>query len=209
MVEEMRTLVLGIGNLLWADEGFGVRALQALHSRYSFPESVQLVDGGTQGLYLLPWVQAANRMIVFDAVDFGREPGTLVVLRDAEIPAYVGVNKMSLHQSSFEEVLSLAMLSGHYPRDSVLIGVQPRELADFGGSLRPEVSARVDDAIQCALEALAAWGTPGTPRTAPADEIVTPGALDRPAYESGRPDEDAASRVGDGRFLALRAGRPS
>ena len=95
------TLVLGIGNVLWADEGFGVRAVAALNEGWSFPEGVTLMDGGTQGLYLLPLVQSARRMLVFDAIDYGLEPGTLQVIRDEDIPSYLGIGKMSLHQSSF------------------------------------------------------------------------------------------------------------
>ena len=64
----MDILVLGIGNVLWADEGFGVRAVAALNGGWRFPESVTLMDGGTQGLYLLPHVQAARRLLVFFTV---------------------------------------------------------------------------------------------------------------------------------------------
>ena len=85
------TLVLGIGNVLWADEGFGVRAVAALNEGWSFPESVTLMDGGTLGLYLLPYVQEARRILVFDAIDYGLAPGTLQVVRDGDIPAYLGV----------------------------------------------------------------------------------------------------------------------
>ncbi len=63
-------LVLGVGNLLWADEGFGVRAVEALHQRYELPPQVSLVDGGTQGLYLLDHVCAADKVLVFDAIDY-------------------------------------------------------------------------------------------------------------------------------------------
>ena len=62
-------VVLGIGNLLWADEGFGVRCIEALQRRYEFADHVSLMDGGTQGLYLLPYVEDARRLLVFDAVD--------------------------------------------------------------------------------------------------------------------------------------------
>jgi hydrogenase maturation protease len=44
-----KILVLGIGNILWADEGFGVRAVEQFHARYRLPENVSLLDGGTQG----------------------------------------------------------------------------------------------------------------------------------------------------------------
>src|SRR5574343_125316 len=72
-----RILVLGIGNILWADEGFGVRCVEALNAGWQFPPQVTLMDGGTQGLYLLPYVQEADCLLVFDAVDYGDEPGKL------------------------------------------------------------------------------------------------------------------------------------
>ena len=50
------TLVLGIGNVLWADEGFGIRAAEAFNTRYILPPQVRVMDGGTQGIFLLPWV---------------------------------------------------------------------------------------------------------------------------------------------------------
>ncbi len=197
------TLVLGIGNVLWADEGFGVRAVAALHSGWSFPESVALMDGGTQGLYLLPHVQAARRLLVFDCVDYGLEPGTLHVLRDDDIPRYLGVGKMSLHQSSFQEVLSLAQLSGQSPREAVLVGVQPAVLMDYGGSLSEVVRDRLPEALEAGLAALAAWGVAGVARAGPARALMD-ASLDLGAYEDGRPDRDAACRLGDARFLAIR-----
>jgi len=71
-MSEKRILILGIGNLLWADEGFGVRCVELLNERYRFPDHVRLLDGGTQGLYLVPHVQEADVLLVFDAVDFWR-----------------------------------------------------------------------------------------------------------------------------------------
>ena len=50
-----QVLILGIGNVLWADEGFGVRCVETLADQWSFPDNVKLLDGGTQGLYLLPF----------------------------------------------------------------------------------------------------------------------------------------------------------
>ena len=74
-------LVLGIGNILWADEGFGVRAVEAFHRRYELPDDVVLLDGGTQGLYLVQHVvQEADDLLVFDAIDYGLPPGTLNVV---------------------------------------------------------------------------------------------------------------------------------
>lgn len=199
-------VVLGIGNVLWADEGFGVRAVEALHERYRFSPEVRLIDGGTQGLYLLQEVTGARDLIVFDAVDFGLAPGTLHVLEDGDVPAW-GAVKMSMHQSSFHEVLALAKLSGRFPEKLVLIGVQPAELADFGGSLSAPVRARLNEAVEIAAARLASWGLAGARReTALADaERLNAPSVALGVYESGRPSPEQACRFGDERFLALRA----
>lgn len=199
-----RVLVLGIGNVLWADEGFGVRAVEAFHERHEVPEDVSIVDGGTQGLLLLDMVCDADRVLVFDAIDFGLPPGALQVLRDEEVPAWAG-SKVSLHQASFQEVLALARLRGRTPRAITLIGVQPAVLADFGGSLSAAVRPRVDEAVGLAVAELAAWGRHCVARTTRPAERLNDAALALDAYESGRPTPDAACRTGDGRFLAIRA----
>lgn len=200
-------LVLGIGNVLWADEGFGVRAVEALNARYRFDDRVSLVDGGTQGLYLLDHVKTAERVLVLDAIDFGLAPGTLRVFRDGEVPAW-GAAKASMHQVGFQEVLALARLAGRYPCALALIGVQPAVLADFGGSLSPLVAAQLDAAVAAAAAILAEWGAPGEPRTADAAAPLGPDAVRMHAYEAGRPPADAACRIGDARFLNQRyAGR--
>lgn len=193
-------LVLGIGNVLWADEGFGVRAVQALHRGWQTPPEVSLVDGGTQGLYLLDAVCEAGRVIVLDAIDFALPPGTLKVFRDAEVPVWSDT-VMSLHQASFQELLSLARLRNRFPDRITLIGVQPAVLDDLGGSLSPLVRARVDEAVELAVAELAAWGVAAVPRTAPPEDLLSADALDLHRYEGERPSAADACRVGDARFL--------
>jgi len=195
-------LVLGIGNVLWADEGFGVRAVESLHAAFEFPAAVCLQDGGTLGLALYEQVASARRVLVFDAIDFGLAPGTLRVLRDDEVPAW-GRTRLSPHQTGFNDVLALAQLNGRAPLSVVAIGVQPVELADFGGSLRGPVRARLPEAVALAAQELAGWGYPGTPRPPGARvEPLNAASLALEAYEAGRPSADEACRVGDPRFLA-------
>jgi hydrogenase maturation protease len=155
---EPRVLLLGIGNLLWADEGFGVRCIEAMASRYRFGPNVTLLDGGTQGLYLVDQVRTTDVLVVFDAVDYGLVPGTLKRVEGDKVPQFLGTKKMSLHQTGFQEVLALANLLGDAPSQLLLIGVQPVELEDFGGSLRPEVKAALYPAIELALNYLAELG---------------------------------------------------
>ncbi len=159
-------LVLGIGNVLWADDGFGVRAIEALQRRYRFPDHVTLMDGGTQGFYLMRHIQAADILVIFDAVDYGLPPGTLKQIEGEEIPKILGARKMSLHQTGFQEVLALAGMLGDYPGHLLLIGVQPVELEDFGGGLRPAVKRQIEPAIGMALDYLERLGIKPLPRRA-------------------------------------------
>jgi hydrogenase maturation protease len=197
-----RILILGIGNLLWADEGFGVRCAETLDARYVFPETVTVMDGGTQGLYLLPYLEDHDALIVFDAVDYGLEPGTIKVVRGGDVPAFLGAKKMSLHQTGFQDVLATAALMGYAPDPLLLIGVQPVELEDYGGGLRPLTASRVDAAIDIALEDLrTVFGIVPEPR-ADVSAGLTHRSIAREDYETGRPSAEDACRVGDPRFLA-------
>jgi hydrogenase maturation protease len=183
------TLILGIGNVLWADEGFGIRAAEALNAGYAMPAGVRLMDGGTQGMFLLPWVRDATRLLIFDAIDFGLDPGELRVILEADVPSYMGAKKVSMHQTGFQEVLAAAQLLGGNPRQLALVGVQPEELDDYGGSLRPRIKSRIPDALERALEVLAGWGIEAQRRTRPLEsaELTGPGELGMDAYELGRP----------------------
>ncbi|WP_425101323.1 HyaD/HybD family hydrogenase maturation endopeptidase [Tropicibacter sp. S64] len=195
-----KALILGIGNVLWADEGFGVRCIERLAERYSFDDTVTLLDGGTQGLYLLPFLEEADVLLVFDAVDYGLEPGTMKIVENDEVPRFMGAKKMSLHQTGFQDVIATAQLMGYCPETLILIGCQPEELEDYGGGLRDVVAAQVDPAIEIALDKLAALGIharDGQGDTA----LLADKSILRGAYEAGRPSEDEACRTGDARFF--------
>lgn len=172
----MDTLVLGIGNRLWADEGFGVRAVEQLHQGYEFPARVKVLDGGTQGLYLLPHVQHASHLLIFDAIDYGLCPGTLKVVRDAEVPQFLGAKAMSLHQVGFQDTLAAARLTRREPRHLTLIGVQPLRIDDFGSGLTAEIQAAIQPALALGLAQLAAWGVAGQAR-ANAEDALSPAAV--------------------------------
>lgn len=165
--QDDRILVLGIGNILWADEGFGVRAVEEFHRRYAVPDNVSILDGGTQGLYLVNYLEEADRLIVFDAIDYGLEPGQLKLVRDDEVPRFTGAKKMSLHQTGFQEVISAADLLGRCPKHLVLIGCQPLDLEDWGGPLTLPVRDQIAPAINLACAILAEWGVTVSQRAEP------------------------------------------
>jgi len=196
----MRILVLGIGNILWADEGFGVRVVETLDRAFAFPDGVTLLDGGTQGLYLLPYLEEADGVVIVDAVDYGLPPGTLHILADDEVPAVLAARKVSLHQTGFQEILGLLALRGMTPARIVLVGVQPELLDDYGGGLTDTVAARIAPAAAKVLEILKdEFGVVSAPR-AGGSELVT-AAVARDPYESQRPSAEAACRIGDPRVL--------
>lgn len=198
-------LILGIGNLLWADEGFGVRCVEHIDDNYKFDDSVEVVDGGTQGLYLLPFIENAKRLIVFDAVDYGKKPGEFVVAENDEVPRFMGAKKISLHQTGFQEVIFAAQFKDVLPQNMVLIGVQAQELEDYGGSLRPLIKSKIPSAVAIALKYLEQWNIKyqvQNSQTPIANSArVNSEVLKLDVYEQERPSADSACRVGDNRFL--------
>ena len=193
-------LIMGIGNVLWADEGFGVRCVEHLAEHWKLPDGVTLLDGGTQGLYLLPFLEDADTLIVFDAVDYGLVPGTLKVVEDDEVPRFMGAKKMSLHQTGFQDVIATAQLMGYRPEHLLLIGCQPEELEDYGGGVRDVVSAQIESAVHVALTRLAQMGLVAQPGKTSNDLLADPSIM-QGAYEEGRPSEEDACRTGDARFF--------
>jgi len=201
MAEVKQVLVLGIGNVLWADEGFGVRVVERLRQQYRWPDNVTVMDGGTQGLNLLQYVQAADVLVVLDAIDYGLAPGTLKSVRDADVPSYLGAKKMSLHQTGFQEVLLTAEMLNDAPQHILLVGVQPEELEDYGGSLRPIVKAQIDPAIEQVLAYLKSLAIEPHALTDAGERQ----ALDLERYELERPSSDLALRKGDPRVVLNEA----
>jgi hydrogenase maturation protease len=149
-------LVLGIGNLVMSDDGIGVRVVQQLAERYRFPAGVRILDGGTLGLDLLPQLEGVERLLVVDAVETGREPGSLIRLSGEDVPIVLET-KVSPHQMGLKDLLAVAMLQGFDPIEMVLLGVQP-ELIEMGVELSPPVAAQQEALVGKVLAELTEWG---------------------------------------------------
>jgi hydrogenase maturation protease len=163
-----RTLVLGLGNILMRDEGLGVRAVERLLERCDFPPEVEVLDGGTLGLNLLPYVEDADRLLVLDAIDVGAEAGTIDRLEGGEVPAFVSV-KVSPHQMGLADLLAASRLRGRFPAELVLWGVQPAVI-EVGLELSPVVAAQIDTLVERVLAELSQWGIEWTSRLDPEKE---------------------------------------
>ncbi len=151
-VSGMKVLVLGIGNLVMADDGIGVRVVQKLQQCYRFPQNVTIMDGGTLGLDLLPALEGTTHLIVVDAVETGREPGTMVRLAGEELPIALET-KLSPHQMGLKDLLAVARLMGHEPGSMVLVGIQPGSI-EMDEHLTDSVSAQLDVMVSNVLNEL-------------------------------------------------------
>jgi hydrogenase maturation protease len=149
-------VVLGLGNILMADDGIGLAALARLQDDWFIPPEVDLVDGGTWGMNLLPIIERADQLLVLDAIDTGAPPGTLAELRDMEVPRLLAT-KLSPHQIDLREVLALAQLRGTLPRELVAIGLQPQRI-EMSTQLSPVVEDRMSDLVEAAARVLSGWG---------------------------------------------------
>lgn len=149
------TLVIGCGNLLGADDGVGLVALDQLRA-WDLPPEVELEDGGTWGLNLLPVIERCERLLLLDAIAAGERPGTLIALERDAIPRFL-TTKLSPHQIDLREVLAIAELRGTLPAETVVLGIQPARL-EMSTALSPAVAERVDDLVQLATHWLEHWG---------------------------------------------------
>jgi hydrogenase maturation protease len=151
-----RTLVIGLGNPLMGDDGFGLAVLGELRERWRMPREVELVDGGTWGMRLLPLMDEAERVLFLDAVDRGASPGTVFVLHGDELPRALCL-KLSPHQIDLREVLAVAAFRGSMPGTLAAIGAQPAEI-ELRDGLSATLASRVDDVASLAVETLESWG---------------------------------------------------
>jgi hydrogenase maturation protease len=150
-----RTVVIGLGNPLMGDDGIGLAALQAMREWDITPE-VELVDGGTWGMQLLPAIEDAGRLLFLDAIDTGVAAGDLVVLGREELPRFLDT-KVSPHQIDLRDALALAEFRGRLARDTVAIGIQPANVS-LGTELSPAAGAAMVTMLVAARQQLEAWG---------------------------------------------------
>ncbi|MGG3470176.1 HyaD/HybD family hydrogenase maturation endopeptidase [Neobacillus pocheonensis] len=146
--------ILGIGNTLFSDEGVGIHLLPLLEVELKSYENVEIIEGLTDGMRLLGPVEEAENLIIIDAINAGKEGGTIISLVGDEIPAYFGV-KMSIHQLGFQEVLFAAKMRERYPKQIVMFGMQPTslelgvELTETNQSKLGELAKVVVDQVNC------------------------------------------------------------
>jgi hydrogenase maturation protease len=149
-------LVLGLGNLLCGDDGAGVAAVELLRQTYEAPPGVSVLDGGTLGLSLLPYVEDASDAILVDAIRADAPPGAAVRLEGSDVPL-AARERLSVHQVGVADLLGGAHLVGRLPDRLLLLGVVPETLElRFGRSA--SVEAALPDLVERIVTEAEAWG---------------------------------------------------
>ncbi len=151
-------LVLGVGNELFTDEGLGCVAAREIEQLQL--EGVDVRDGSTLGIALLPELAGRSAVLILDAIT--REdalPGELVVLHGEQVPANRQLT-VSAHQIGVSQALAAAELAGCRPARLAAVGMVPVDLTT-GWGLSPAVATQLPEMVSRAREILRGWGVPG------------------------------------------------
>ncbi len=173
---DKRTLIVGIGNYIMTDDAAGIHAVEALRNAYQFPDGVELIDGGTKGIELLPYLEDADRMMLIDAVDMNDEPGTIKVIEEDKLKALMDL-KFSVHQIGIPDMLFALEFKGIKPPEMCLVGIQPKSL-EMNTEMSEPINAAFGSLLDAIIERLAQWEINPTERdnvTAKEDYRYVPG----------------------------------
>jgi len=145
------TNVLGLGNVLMGDDGFGPAVVQAFEAQYVVGPQVSVVDVGTPGLDLTPWLADVDRVIIVDTVKSDLPPGTLRVFDKAGVLRRPPSGRIGPHDPGVKEALLMLEFAGRAPREVALIGVVPERT-----EMAVQLSPALQQALPLAVEAIAA-----------------------------------------------------
>ena len=158
MMQEPTITILGLGNILLTDEGVGVHTVNEFEKRYQVPDYVEIIDGGAAGLDLIPFIEGREKVLMVDAVNFDREPGYVGSLENEAIPVKFAT-KASMHHLGLMDVLSIVRLSGNYPKELCIIGIQPKSL-ELGLDMTQEICDKKETLIKRVVDKLSEWKIP-------------------------------------------------
>ncbi|MDL2267151.1 HyaD/HybD family hydrogenase maturation endopeptidase [Desulfovibrio sp. OttesenSCG-928-G15] len=153
---EKKILLLGVGNILYSDEGLGVYAVKQMEAEYIFPESLTVLDGGTMGSLLMAHLMDHDVVVVLDAVLGGEAPGTVYRLTDDGLRKSLGFHD-SQHNVDFVDTLIRCDILGKRP-EAVVIGMEPADWKTMSAELTPVCKEKMPKFIGHVVEELHSLG---------------------------------------------------
>ncbi len=148
--------VLGVGNILMTDEGLGATIVTELEKEYSFSDDVQLLDGGTMGMELLHYIGDATRILLVDAINYNKEPGTVYKFTHQDLDDYFNAS-ISVHEVGIQDILRIRIMQENPFEEAVVIGAEPESL-EIGLELTPTLRAKVPELKKLIIDQLREWG---------------------------------------------------
>lgn len=150
MSGKKRILVLGVGNLLLRDEGFGVHVARRL-MEMDLPPDVEVLDGGTGGLDLLDDIEGREKVVFIDVVRVGEPPGTLYRF-GPEALKEKSKSYLSLHDIDVGDLLKFIDALGLKKPEIMVIGIEPKDMETASLELSPELEAQVPKVIELVMK---------------------------------------------------------
>jgi hydrogenase maturation protease len=157
-----RIAVIGLGNVLMGDDGFGPYVAQLLEGWYEWPDEAQVVEIGTQGVDLTAFVRGVESLVVVSSVHRKAAPGSLHRLSHAEVmdrtlPEREPALRNSPYEPGLRNLVLTLQFTGGAPRQVWVVGAEP-ESVDLNGGLSDRVRPALEPAVQAVLELLAPLG---------------------------------------------------
>ena len=154
-------VLLGVGNILLTDEGFGVHVVNQLREDYVFNPPITILDGGTMGMELLTYMRGMTKLLLVDAINGGDAPGTVYEFPHEEMNTYF-TEVISVHEVGMQDILRIRALQEDPLEDAVVIGVEPESL-ELGLTLSDATQAAVEDVKARVLSVLSNWNVTASP----------------------------------------------
>lgn len=151
-----KILVMGIGNTLLQDDGVGIHVTERFKGSQPSDPHLEILDGGTIGLSLLPQIEDADAVVIVDASELGEAPGTMRIFRNEEIDRQLSGKRPTVHELALYDLFSAAAIRGCAPRQRALIAIQPA-CTEWGLDTTPEVQAAIPRACEALTTLTEGW----------------------------------------------------
>jgi len=151
--------IIGLGNVLLGDDGFGPLIVERFRCEYAYDPSVEVLDLGTPGLDLAPYLHGKDLVVIVDAVHSDETPGTLSLYDETDFLDYTAVLRLTAHDPGVEQCLAQMKLAGDAPSEVIIVGVVPQS-CDLGRGLSASVLAAVSLAVEKIASLITEHGVP-------------------------------------------------